>query len=91
MSNRSSTLFIELPPFGRIELLGPAGEINGQNPLELFAALGESLSDKRVKLVQLVWNRGPTGQTQDRGIDAGAGVENLRWEGANLFDLKDGL
>jgi hypothetical protein len=41
-----------LPPFGRIELLGPAGEINGQNALELLAALGETLPDKRVKLVQ---------------------------------------
>jgi hypothetical protein len=45
-----------LPPFGRIELLGPAGEINGQNPLKLFAALRESLSDKPVKLVQLARN-----------------------------------
>jgi hypothetical protein len=54
-----------LPPFRRIELLGPAGEINGQNPLELFAALGESLSDKRVKLAQLARKRGSALQAQD--------------------------
>jgi hypothetical protein len=58
-------LFIELPPLRRIELLGPAGEINRQNPLELLSALGETFPDKGVKLIQLARNRRSAGQAQD--------------------------
>jgi hypothetical protein len=80
-----------LPPFRRIELLGPAGEIHGQNPFQLFPALGKSFSDEGVKLFPIGGDGGSAGETEDGGVDPGARVKNLRWKGADLFDLEDGL